>query len=637
MSENRHELPKNLPEDIGKDKNITSMSETAGECGDVSSKIGIGLDAHFEGGARRRHPKSHRLLKGLLAYFSAALLAIGILIVVSWRFAEIREGSRAELFVDNFIAESNLSVWQQQLRLNLPKTYPQYEDASKLAYDVLSPAFELGEITYLKCITPSPEGYPVFELFSDGEHFASLVIKDTSIGLFSMGQWEIERIEFNFEYFDNVDFPEYRIILPEGALLSVNGVEIDPTHKEKYSVTYPALSIVEKGHAVAPCDLYIFNDVYFIPELKASLDGTELMLAESDGNEFFFYYPEDSMRVVNVIVPVGVDAYVSGILLTEEWARRVEIDGELGDLDDGGTGTLPRLSVWTVENVFGEVEVEAKIGETQVELLSNDNGTYKFATPDECKYTLTVIIPANAELFVNGKAIASDKKEEGGADAEDIAYGFTALGKYEVSELGVIEGGVPNFDKYILTGYLAEPNITAKMGDSELPLAGKILDGYNVRAEFDFSAGDTFDSDRIAAAEKFAESYLAYICGGGAWNDPSNEKTFKENYNALKAQMIEGTAGYVGVMESYRDVNMMPKYDSFNINSKDVTNLVAYTEKSLSCRVDFSVTRTRTVDGAEQTDILAGSISVLQVLYEGEWRVWSFVYSPAENIGQQSE
>jgi hypothetical protein len=169
------------------------------------------------------------------------------------------------------------------------------------------------------------------------------------------------------------------------------------------------------------------------------------------------------------------------------------------------------------------------------------------------------------------------------------------------------------------------------MGDVELPLAGKSLDGYSLRAEFDFSAGDTFDAERIAAAEKFAEAYIAYICGGGAWNDPANEKAFNENYNALKAQMIEGTAGYVGVMESYREVNLMPKYDSFKVDSKDVTNLVAYTEKSLSCRVDFSVTRTRTLDGAEQTDILAGSISVLQVLYGGEWRVWSFVYSPAEN------
>lgn len=628
MSENKNELPKNLPEDIGRDKNIVSMSETAGERGDVMSKIGIGLDAHFDGKERRRHPKSHGLLKGLLTYFSAAILVIGILVVVSWRFSEIREGSRAELFVDDLIAECDLSDWQQHLRLNLPNTYPDYEDASKLAYDVLSPALELGKITYLRRTYPSAEGHPIFELFSDGEHFASLVIKDTSIGLFSMGEWEIERIEFDFRYFDNVDFPEYRIILPAGAELTVNGVAIDPAHKEKYSVAYPALSVVEQGHAVAPCDLYIFNDIYFLPELGASLDGVSLELAEREDNEFFFYYPEDATRVVNVIVPVGVDAYVSGILLTEEWARRSEIDGELGQLDDGGTGTLPRLSVWTVENIFGDVEVEAKIGEKQVELLSNDNGTYKFATPDECKYTLTVILPAGAELFVNGKAIASDKKEAGGASAEDIAYGFTALGKYEVSELGVIEGGVPNFDKYILSGYLAEPNITAKMGDVELPLAGKSLDGYSLRAEFDFSAGDTFDAERIAAAEKFAEAYIAYICGGGAWNDPANEKAFNDNYNALKAQMIEGTAGYVGVMESYREVNLMPKYDSFKVDSKDVTNLVAYTEKSLSCRVDFSVTRTRTVDGAEQTDILAGSISVLQVLYKGEWRVWSFVYAP---------
>ena len=402
--------------------------------------------------------------------------------------------------------------------------------------------------------------------------------------------------------------------------------------KERMRATYPALSIAEKGHDVAPCDIYVFNDVYFLPELSATLEGASLVCEQMGEGEYFFYYPESAMHSISVTVPVGVDAYVSGIKLTEEWASRTEIDGELGALDDGGTGTLPRLSVWTVGNLFGEVEVEAKIGETEVALLSNEGGNYKFDTPAECKYTLTVILPTGAELFVNGKAIAANDKTS--ATAEDIAYGFTALGRYEVSELGVIEGGVPNFDKYTLTGYLAEPNVTAKLGGIELPLAGKSVSGYEMRCDFDYTAGDVFDAERIAAAEKFAESYLAYICGGGAWQDPANEKAFNDNYNAIKAQMIEGTAGYVGVMESYRDVNQMPKYDSFTVDSKTATDLVAYTEKSLSCRVEFSVTRTRTVEGVQQTDTLTGSISVLQVLYKGEWRVWSFVYSPAENSGQ---
>ncbi len=625
-------LPKNNPEDIGKVKNIISMSETSGKRGDVNSKIGIGLDAQFAGKEKRRHPKAHALLKGLLAYFSAAVLILGILAVVMWRLFEIHDAGRADLFVESYIAEKDIETWRQQLRLNLPNTYPDYEDASKLAYDVLSPSFELGEITYLRRITPSADGNTVYELFSDGVHFAALVIADNSVGLFSTGEWQALRLEFDITYFDSVDFPEYRILVPSGASLKVNGADIDASMKEKRTSAYPALSIAEEGHDVAPCDVYVFNDIYFLPELSATLGSESLVCEQTGEGEWFFYYPESAMHSISVTVPVGVDAYVSGIKLTEEWASRTEIDGELGTLDDGGTGTLPRLSVWTVDKLFGEVEVEAKIGETPVELLSSDGGNYKFNTPAECKYTLTVILPTGAELFVNGKAIASDKKTV--ATAEDIAYGFTALGRYEVSELGVIEGAVPNFDKYVLTGYLAEPNVTAKMGDADLPLAGKSVEGYAMRCDFDYSAGDVFDADRIAAAEKFAESYIAYICGGGAWNNVENEKAFNDNYNALKAQMIEGTAGYVGVMESYRDVNLMPKYDSFTVDSKTVTDLVAYTDKSLSCRVEFSVTRTRTVDGAEQTDTLTGSISVLQVLYKGEWRVWSFVYSPAENSGQ---
>ncbi|MGM9642310.1 MAG: hypothetical protein ACI3XI_03775 [Eubacteriales bacterium] len=619
-------LPKNNPQDIGRDKNITSMSETSGMRGDVSSKIGVGIDAHFETAGRRRHPRANPLFKAVLVYLSAALLVIGILVVVSWRLAEIREDGRAEVFIENYIETADTDEWRQQLRLNLPNTYPAYEDASKLAYDVLSPALELGKITYLRCMKPSAEGYPVYELFSDGRHFASLVLKDNSIGLFSSGEWEIERMEFNIEYFSDVDFPEYRIIVPSGAALTVNGVEIDPNMKEKHGVSYPALSDAEKGNAVAPCDIYVFNDIYFVPELSARLGSETLRMQAMGEREWFFYYPESAMHEVRVTVPVGVDAYIGGIMLTEEWATREEIDGELGDLDDGGTGTLPRLSVWTVGNIFGEVEVEAKIDGKSVELLSSENRNFIFATPDECKYTVTVIVPADAELFVNGKKITPSLKVEGGATAEDIADGATSLGRYEVSELGVVEGAVPSFDKYVLNGYLAQPNVTAKLGSTELTCAGTRVEGYRMRCDFDYSAGEAFDSARIAEAEKFAEAYIAYICGGGAWLDPSNKETFKANYDAIKAMMIEGTAGYVAVMESYREVNLMPKYDRFTVDGKQTTDLVSYTDKSISCRVEFTVTRTRTVDGVEQTDTLTGSISVLQVYYHGEWRVWSFIY-----------
>ena len=358
-------FPKNNPEDIGKVKNIISMSETSGKRGDVNSKIGIGLDAQFAGKERRRHPKAHALLKGLLAYFSTAVLIIGILTVVMWRLFEIRDAGRADLFVETYIAEKDIDAWRQQLRLNLPNTYPDYEDASKLAYDVLSPVFELGQITYMRRILPSADGNIVYELFSDGEHFASLIIADNSVGLFSTGEWQALGLEFDIAYFDTVDFPEYRILVPAGASLKVNGADIDASSAEPRGTVYPALSIAEEGHEVAPCDVYVFNDIYFIPELSATLGGENLMCEQVGEGEWFFYYPESATHSISVTVPVGVDAYVSGIKLTEEWASRIEIDGELGALDDGGTGTLPRLSVWTVDKLFGEVEVEAKIGETR--------------------------------------------------------------------------------------------------------------------------------------------------------------------------------------------------------------------------------------------------------------------------------
>ena len=61
--------------------------------------------------------------------------------------------------------------------------------------------------------------------------------------------------------------------------------------------------------------------------------------------------------------------------------------------------------------------------------------------------------------------------------------------------------------------------------------------------------------------------------------DRSNADAFNNNYDALLAKMIEGTAGYIGVMESYREVNLLPGYDVSGVGPAVIERFVRYGEE----------------------------------------------------------
>ena len=102
--------------------------------------------------------------------------------------------------------------------------------------------------------------------------------------------------------------------------------------------------------------------------------------------------------------------------------------------------------------------------------------------------------------------------------------------------------------------------------------------------------------------------------------------------------MIEGTAGYVGVMESYRDVFMMKHWDSYTAGEFSFGDYIRYTDSCVSCRVGTDLVTVRETAGASgepatETERSTVVMNILQVLYRGEWRVWGFTF---EQIPAQS-
>ena len=233
-------------------------------------------------------------------------------------------------------------------------------------------------------------------------------------------------------------------------------------------------------------------------------------------------------------------------------------------------------------------------------------------------------LPAGAEATVNGKPLDATSKAAEGASAEELGTGMTFLGKFGVTELSVVPDAVPAFDKYVITGYLAMPKITAKLGDTELVEAGVRVNEYDVLWEFDYPIGEKPDEERMNSSKKFANAYIEYICDGGAWDHPENSKAFNENYEALLSSMVEGTAGFMGIMQSYGAVYKLPQSSSYKIESISVTDAITYTPSCISTQVRYTLNRTAMLNGESVTATYEGSIMVLQVLYGNEWRVWSF-------------
>ncbi len=578
-------------------------------------------------GLRRRHPKHGRFKLAMLVYCLCALLVIGIGACVGISYIDARDAASADNYMHTLTGEKDGAAWKDFLLEYFPQSYPSYENGEKLATEVLAPRFEVGTVTYMRYASHGKSA--IYELFSDGAAFATVYLSNDGENPFSLGEWRIETAEFKTDFFGDVEFRRVEITAPVGAVLTVNGVSGVVGSESVSETGYPEITPAEAGGGVAPCLKHVFSDVYYVPEISATLDGEELELCSaSDGSDvYYFRYPNAAMHTLILTAPEGISITVGGAALSDAWARRTQTEGDLGELDDGGSGERPMLNVWTIDGIFGTPEVKGTVAGKNVSYTCPSDLTYVFETPAECKYSITILAPVGSVLTVNGRNMPETAKCEGGASAADLAAGLTILGSYSVAEFDTMPEIMPRFDKYTITGYLVMPRIEATLDGEVLESAGITVSEYYVLWEFDYPASDdATDKTHVDAAEDFARKYIEYVCEGGAFHDPDHAERFNKNYEELMSLMLEGTAGCKAVMQSYSTVYKMAAASSFTVDSVSSGDYIEYSSGCVSVRVDYSATR-RLSDGngGEYTETLSGSIDVLRIYRDNEWRVWSFV------------
>ena len=529
--------------------------------------------------SRKRRPKSSGFVRGLIV-FAAVFLVIGILCTVAgWLLTKSGNRSTAETQMRQLVAENDADGWKQFLRAQYPASVPAYARGTDVAYKVLSPAFCVGKVTYFADVRG---GNSVYALYSDGKHFADVYFAKTA-GLLSRNE-TIQRVAFDYSYFDGLSFADVTVYVPTGATLTINGEKIgaEIPVAERSSAVYPGVSRGERKGTVV-CDTYVFDCLYYVPELSAALNGQELELHRDDeSHTYWFAYPAEMTHSITVTVPAEVDAYVGDALLTEDWAARELIDGELGSLDDGGTGTLPKLAVWTVDGLFGETDVRAEMDGTALTLLSENGHNYVFDTPAACTYTVTMLYPQGCTVKLNGRDLPQNSTVVP-ASVRDFAGGSTAFGSFDLTYVDTEKGTAPHFAKAVATGFLARPNVEVYSGSVLLAPAGELSERYRVRVEYDISSSAVLPADAEAAssAVAFFRQYVRYLCDGGTEEKPANRQRMDENHEALIAQTKDASASYFKLMDAYLAMRTAHPYAAHALAEPEITDVFAYTDSAV--------------------------------------------------------
>lgn len=574
--------------------------------------------------SRRRHPKRHVFLKGMIIYAAIVIILMAVLLCIGWKYASLRDDALPERTIERMIARQDTEYWRGLMTSELPRTYPEYEDGARLADEVLSKVFDIGELTYIKYAARDDATSPTFLIISDGKPMAEVTLRCSGDRLFGLGDWEIDKMNFRRSYFEaeGVEFKTYTISVFEGATLTVNGKTI-PADTAEHGGTYPALSRAEESRAAdVRCDVYTLEGIYYEPSIRATIGGAELdRLTTADGT-VYFAPTDDMIRTVSATVPGGVTVRINGVRATEEWAELTKAEGSSGPLDENGDGSLQVLDVWTVHGLFFDPQVSAEYLGTSLEVLSSDSGNYIFNTPDECRFTLTVLAPHGAAVTVNGKTLTPSATA---ATNDDLNGGLTLPGLYGVGCFKLL-GVTPAFDKYTVSGFLVHPIVSATLDGAELPMANDQTDGYFITCEFDIPDTPMPDeAERSAAlvaaakcAEQFAERYFNYIACGGDMG--RNYIAFDAAYGEMLKMLDKNTPAYLRLMEGYAEA-----YRSGAYSKQDIASTAAaytqYADGAIGVRIDYELSMsnaTETAEAAEATKTTRRGSLYLLTAAEGD-------------------
>lgn len=526
--------------------------------------------------------------KSFVVYCIVLLIAVVVLLSFLWSYLDSYQKSLPRYYAESHVKSlKNSDVYDAFLAVIKDKCV--YEKPEEAANAIASLLLENEALRARKDAAVSTDDAQLFNVFSGNKKVASFRLKRAPDGKYGFKRWAAEPLVANQDAISRLVKTQY-FTVPEKALLSINGYEVDKT--TGVPTEDPFCSPLEESSALGFLK-YEIEMPFSSDEYAVLLDGKALV--NDGGTEY--NYPDSARLSVKVNAPLGAEVFINGKKLPESFILENEVAYPLISVLDASLENAPKTTVWSVSGLSHAPETVVvhkgkKLSESYV-----DDGIGYYLADDITLSDYTLIAPEGSIVTVNGINITDDYIVSRGSLYDDI-NDYASL----------LVNPITNTE-YSFKGLIAAPDIKVSFRDEEL--SPSLVDGvYQCKALPDKSAISAHED----LALEFTKTLMAYMYGG-------RENISDRMYAAL-AYTKRNSSAYTMITDTYSGV-FYNKPMTITYNSLYVDGYISYADNAFYCVVHYDVYAIHEPSG--KTDTPKGEYKLTFIKENDEWLIYSLL------------
>ncbi len=510
-----------------------------------------------------RKPKEKRIkgfVKASIIYALSLTLVFAALIGVLCAFLHTYEKNLPIKTAENFL----LSLDDEKLASLVEGTAGSLGEFESAELLISRTEHLSGKMQVAKLAKEYTSERPVYRLICGDKDIGKIVLcKKEKKAAFGLTAFEIDDV---FLYPESVpgaiERASITVCVPADATLLVNNREAGEEYITQKGVTYSGKTVVFND---VKCDIYKIDGLCLVPELIAEANCEIVDLNIKNGKADWF--SEEKLSFV-LTVPSNASVMIGGMTPSPSLAVEGELTEALSEFEKELGEGLPKALSYRIFGFYAlpEMSVTAN-GNTLVGKWIEEKKEAIYLYSDESKYNVSITAPENATVYINGVAV-SEKYLVGQGEYEAL----TDLKKYATG------GNAITGVTYKVSGLICEPQITAKIGDSEIPLCSIKKNELDISAEF-YGAESENAKKAQNAAEEFTRAYFHYVANGAVG--------IEENYGALIAKIKEQSPAYKQIQRSKGSFEFVNQ-GVYRIDLLEPKNFIDIGDL-IYCEVDYSV------------------------------------------------
>ena len=300
--------------------------------------------------------------RGYTIYMLCLLAALAVGLIVLWMRMEAYEKSRPDKALDQYIAAAGDSAYWRGMLL---------EKGVEEAYvDTL----DLADVSFRKRLGVYTDDVPVYSVcFGDVEMISVELAKGGQVG-FGYNEWEIGDVSLSGS--------RLCVYVPWDAVVRVDGKDVGKDFPVQENAKELQLGIFDaNAKDIRGLSKYELGTVYMADRVAVEdKDGRAFELSHASGSS---YYYAPFMSDYKITAPTGCNVTVNGIALTSENAKLEESPLEDFEGMEEYVKTVPRQTIYTVEGLIMQPEIEVRDADGDIIEGSADGTVYRYDVPQE--------------------------------------------------------------------------------------------------------------------------------------------------------------------------------------------------------------------------------------------------------------